>query len=64
MRLIDLFRRSPPETTLESLRDLLECQNDRILTLEKSRRELEFLASRQQDDRGQLLEHTKPAKLQ
>ena len=42
MRLFELFRRSPPETTLAALRDLLEVQNDRIRTLERSRKEREL----------------------
>ena len=64
MKLFELFRRSPPETTLSALQGLLECQNDRIRTLERSRKALELLVSRRQDDRAQLLDHTAPTKLQ
>lgn len=64
MTLLELFRRGPADTTLAALRDLIESQNDRILTLERSRKELEFLVSRRQDDHAQPLEHTEPAKLQ
>ena len=63
MNLFEAFRKSPPETTLAALRDLIESQNDRIRALEQSRKELESLVSRRQDNRAQLLEHTAPAKL-